>query len=899
MLLKLKTIFKNTLREMWQSKARFISILLIVMLGVAIFVGVSSAGPIMKHTADQYFKATKLADLKAQSTIGLTQEDLDRLDGEFDAEVMAEYMEDAFITESNILTRVKSIPADSQPPINQYVVAEGRLPEKEGEIALDAYGTVSEHHQIGDTISFNKGNQEDELNFLKDQKYEIVGFVNSPLYIENGQRGVTSVGNGNLDGFAVVTEESFDSNIYQTAYLRFPASDHYKAYDDEYEQALEDKTEEVDQVLSEQVEERAEEKRQQAQADIDQGWQDLKNTEEDLQRSRQQLEQAGLLDLPVERLAGPIRQQVQAYQEGQKEFEEKRPQAEADLKQAEEDLEQLADADVISSNRLDDAAYVGYGQNAQRIEAIARIFPVFFFVVAILVTLTTMTRMVDEGRNEIGILKSFGYSNPAVSFKYLFYAFLAGFIGWLIGLGGVYIFPTIIYNAYSSLYSMPDAVLEFYWSYSLIALLGAMIATVGATLFTLGSTLRTSPAQLMQPKAPKKGKRILLERIEPLWEALSFNYKITFRNLFRYKKRMFMTILGIAGCTALMLMGFGISDSVNDLLHEQYGTIDKYDGIVAINDEVDPDQVDQLQQKIQDDPLIEGHLFMNAEDTTVSVEGEADQDLSLMVPQDPDEIESYKHLESTLTGETVSIPEEGAMVTEKLAEMKDLKVGDELVVQNEEGEDYHFQIVDIVRNYMGHSLFMNKQYYQSVTGKDWTPDLAWLHFDANDDTEEKIGDELMTSEAVNAIFFVSTLSAQFEDTLGSLDVVVTLLIVAAALLAFVVLYNLTNVNIGERQRELATIKVLGFYDKEVSLYILRENIFLTIFGILAGFVLGVFLHRYIILIVEFSDVMLGRSIHLSSYVYAALLTTLFSLIVMLVMHVKLKNTDMVEALGEE
>lgn len=913
--MKLKSIFKNTFRTIWHTKARFISILIIVMLGVAMFVGVFAGGSVMEHTADQYFKRTNRSDQIVQSSIGLTDENIEKLEDtmEEDMSIQPTYFEDVFISEGNFLTRIYSQAADlDQDEINQWLVTEGRLPENEEEIALDAQDFIQKNYEIGDTLKLSKGEGE-HLDYLADQNYEIVGFINSSLYIEDGQRGYTNVGNGTLEAFALVSEKDFHSDIYQQAFIKYPKANEYQAYSEEYQSFIEEKNKKVESVLSEQIGQRARDLYEegeaeliQAETDLQAGRDQLQEGQNELDRIAGQLEDNGLLDRPAETLPPALMSQVQAYEEALEDFNQEKEEAEVDFSQAEVDIEeawdqlaQLEDSNVMVLDRSDDPAYEGYGKNAERINAIARVFPVFFFIVAILVSLTTMTRMVDEGRLEMGILKSFGYSNGQVALKYITYAFLAGLSGWLIGLLGYWIFPTVIYNAYGSLYTMPDVVLRTYPWITWTSLAGAMLATLGATLFALIPSLQSSPADLMQPKAPKQGKRILLERITPLWSALSFNYKITLRNLFRYKKRMFMTVFGIAGCTALMLMGFGISDSLNDVLYGQFGEINQYDAIVSLYKDADADDVDDFEQALSNYELIDGSLALTVEELIIEVEGEADQNLSLVSPQDVDRFSAYINLEDVNSDEKLDLSKKGILITEKIAEMKGLSKGDTLEATNEEGKSYEFLIEGIVKNYQGHYAYLHPQAYELTMGEEMKTTQTWLIYQQNSENEAAISDELVGHEAVNGMLSVTEIADQFEESLTSLDLVVTMLIIAAALLAFVVLYNLTNVNIGERQKELATIKVLGFYDREVSMYIFRENIFLTLFGILFGSVLGALLHQYIIRIVEFDDLMFGRQIHLSSYIFSALLTLLFSAIVMFFMHFKLKKTEMIDALNED
>ncbi len=567
------------------------------------------------------------------------------------------------------------------------------------------------------------------------------------------------------------------------------------------------------------------------------------------------------------------------------------------LNKAKEQIDAIEDPEWYVLDRESQYAYMDYGSVADRMEGIAKVFPVFFFLVAALVCLTTMTRMVDEQRGNIGTMKALGYGKGAIACKYLSYAFIAGVLGSILGCSvGMWIFPTIIFSAWNLMYNLPE--LQFVFQPALMfAASGCVIGvTMLAAFAAVYKELMEVPSQLMRPKAPKIGKKILLERFTLIWSHLSFTWKVTARNIFRYKKRFLMTVIGIAGCSALLVSGFGIQDSISDIVSKQFDEILNYDASITFDADATALEKDDLIKKLEEDDRIEEMIGVDRLAVTVDVDGE-DSSVTVIVPNDVNEFADFTTLRHRGSEEIISLKDDGALISEKLAMNLGLTAGDSITIKDGDGIERDVKINDIVENYVDHYLYMSPSYYREVF-KERREDTALLIKTTSDDSdfETQLGEDLISEDIVTSASFYSGVAASFEDTISSLNFVVITLVISAGLLAFVVLYNLTNVNISERIREIATIKVLGFYDKEVSSYVFRETIFLTIFGALSGLILGIGLHQLIMSLAEMETVMFGRNIDWNSYVISFVITLVFAGIVNLFMYRKLKKVQMVESL---
>ena len=586
------------------------------------------------------------------------------------------------------------------------------------------------------------------------------------------------------------------------------------------------------------------------------------------------------------------------YEDAKKDAEDEIAENQQKLDDAKKELEDLEMPEWMVTDREALPEYTDYGDNADRLRNIGQVFPVIFFLVAALISLTTMTRMVEEQRTQIGTLKALGYKKSAIAAKYICYAFFATLLGSVLGmLIGEKIIPYIIITAYGIMYhNVANTIsIDYQPGFALIASTASVVCTVGATLFASGKELQETPASLMRPPAPKEGKRVLLERLTFIWKHLSFSWKSTIRNLFRYKKRLIMTVFGIAGSMGLMLVGFGIQDSISDIAAIQYRELQHYDGMVIEDSDATEEEHAELFEYMKENEQI-AHCNRVQMTKISAPKGSSNISIYLFVPESLSEFARDVTLKNRITGETYELTDEGAAISEKTASLLGLKVGDMIPLKKGDKE-YKVRVAVITENYMSHYLYMTPRVYEQTFGE--MPEYENIVFTMQEDCKDDLemaGSRILANPGALSISYTSSLASQVDRMLSTLDAVILVLIVSAGMLAFVVLYNLNNINITERQRELATLKVLGFYDGEVSQYVLRENVILTVLGIMFGAVFGILIHRYVITTVEVDAVMFGRNIKPLSFLYSGILTSIFSIVVNGVMHFKLKTIDMVESL---
>lgn len=572
--------------------------------------------------------------------------------------------------------------------------------------------------------------------------------------------------------------------------------------------------------------------------------------------------------------------------------------AKVQLADAKKEIEQIEKPTWYIYDRSHLPEYSGYGDNADRMKAIGEVFPLIFFLVAALISLTTMTRMVEEERTLIGTLKALGYSKKSIAAKYLGYAVLATLTGGIFGVMiGEKILPYIIITAYKIMYRhLPDVEIPYNLYYGVLACVAALLCTVAATIFSCMKELKEQAAELMRPPAPKQGKRVFFEYIPFLWKRLNFTWKSTVRNLMRYKKRFFMTIFGIGGCMGLMLVGFGLKDSISSIVPLQYEDIQLYDGNVILQSDVTMQEKQEVYEALEKN----SQVVATAEDLLQKITIEHDgvsKEVYLNVPENVEKFSDFVVLQDRTTKEKYQLTDKGAVLTEKMAKELGVSAGDTVTIKEENEKERTVKISQICENYMSHYLYMTPAVYKAAYGKE--PEYNSIYYRTEGRTTkeaESVGEAALKLDGALSVSYTTELRQQVDDMLQSLDIVIVVLIISAGMLAFVVLYNLNNINITERKRELATLKVLGFYDKEVTEYVYRENILLTLIGSVFGMLLGKILHRFIIVTVEIDSVMFGRNINTISFVYAFLLTVVFSLFVNGVMYFKLKKINMVESL---
>ena len=620
----------------------------------------------------------------------------------------------------------------------------------------------------------------------------------------------------------------------------------------------------------------------------------FKKAEEELYQRENQIEEA---KLELKENKAKLKTELNKAKKELQEAEEKIADGEEKIKDAKKQIKKIEKPTLYILDRDSHQSFVEYEGCANSIDALAKIFPVFFFAVAALVCLTTMTRMVDEQRINIGTLKGLGYKTSQISKKYILYALIACLTGSILGLAiGFSVFPTVIFFAYGMMYSIENIVYVFSIPIAIgITSLALIIITLSAYM-ACRKELKETPAILMRPKAPKSGKRILLERVPFIWNRFSFISKVTVRNIFRYKKRFLMTVLGIAGCTALILTGFGIKDSIEMILTGQYGTLFKYDMSLVIQSDMTDKQIYELRKNLSDIDEINKYEFFSYENGDIKVNNTT-KEITIVVPENLEKMDKFIHLQDRKTQNPIELNNKGIVLTEKIARDLGVKAGDEIELINSDDKKAKIKVSHITENYISHYAYISPENYIKLFEKDLDFNrVIGILNNPSVKIEDKLSKKLFDIETIDGITFNTASKETFHNTIKNLNYVVLIMIISAGALAFVVLYNLTNVNISERIREIATIKVLGFYDKEVSAYIYRENIILTIIGTVVGLGLGTILHKFIMVTVEIQSMMFGRVIDMSSYFIAAVLTIVLSLFVNLAMFYKLRNVKMVESL---
>lgn len=592
-------------------------------------------------------------------------------------------------------------------------------------------------------------------------------------------------------------------------------------------------------------------------------------------------------------------------EENESKFKEEKNNALKEIEDAEKEIadneKKLEDLKVkiYVLNLETNEGYVSYRSDCESVETIGKVFPIIFFLVAALVSLTAMTRMVEENRGNIGTYKSLGYGRVKIASKYLIYSMSATLMGIALGIViGSYTLPWVIAEAYGILYNtMPTVLMSINIEYSLTAGIAAFASTTIATVFACYRILREAPARLMRPKSPKEGKKIFLERIPFIWKRLSFTKKITARNVFRYKKRLFMTIIGIAGCTALIFTGFGLRNSISSIVSKQYGEIRKYDFEATLKNELNEEQTTELNNYIENSGYSMMYTYLRQQTNDIEANGES-QNVYIVGVENQKELQNFVTMQNRKTKENISLSDDGIIITEKLSKLLNVNIGDEISIKIDDEKTKNVKVSDIAENYVYHYIYMSKNMYEKTFGEGLINNHLYLNAEESLDkgAEEEISKYLLANDNISQVLRVSSISESFGDMIKSLNMVVIVLITCAGLLAFVVLYNLNSINIEERKRELATIKLLGFYNKELSNYVFRENVILTIIGAILGLILGVYLHFFVISTAEVDMVMFGREKTITSYIFAFLMTIVFATLINLLMNKELKKIDMIESL---
>lgn len=996
---KKNRIRTNNLRTIKKYAPRFISLIIMSMLGVLVYVGLSSTSPDMLYTLDKYLDDNNVYDIKVISTLGLTSEDIDdlsKVDGVLD--IQGTKNVDVIVSKEDkeFVLDVASMPDK----INKLELIDGRYPENSNEIVVEKNLLSKEGYQLGDKIIITSDN-------LKNEEYVIVGVVRSPLYYSNTDihqnRGTTSVGTGTINYYSYVLEDSIDMDYYTNIYMTVDNAIDEVTSKDSYKRVVNEVVDEIDKIKSNQEEKRylgihdealeeieknedklnkelskAKKELDNANKELNSGWNTLESTRKQLSASKNKLDSAKIeLDKGEKELNKALKQyniqninsslntvnkgisdiekqlsmvkdeslrkQLSAqlvelkkqqgmlvqlsntkktlddsrnaynsglnkynegykaynsalkiyndnnkkYNDGLAEYNDNKDKYSKEIEDAKIELGKIKKPQWYIYDRDNESIYASYIDQVASIKNLALVFPLVFYAVAILISLISMNRMVEDDRGEIGTLKSLGFTNREIKSKYVVFSLFATIIGSLIGsIVGLIAIPYIIFTIYRLLFDVPNFQFGLNLDSTLVGVIIAIICIVGASIITANKVLKEKPSELMRPKPPKTGKKILLERFKWLWNNIKFSNKVTIRNIFRYKKRVIITIVGIVGCTALMLCGFGIKDSIVDITTMQYDKTFKYDKTIYMDD-LSHEEIAEL---MNDDAVVK---YTVTETLTGTLN---DSNISMIIYED-NNINEFIEFVDRDNEKIEVLGNDEVIITDKIADIYDINIGDTINILDNDKRKFSFKVSNIVKNYMGHYVYVNKDVLDSIEEIEYSPNVVYLNVnELSDEEDKKLTNKLMENDKVINVIDTSLQINSVQDMLSALDKVVVILVLLSAMLSFVVLYNLANININERKREISTLKVLGFYDNEVDSYITKEMIILTIVGISLGLVLGYFLTSIVIGTVEMENARFIRHIKLNSYIYAACISGLFTFIVNFVTHFILKRINMIESL---
>ncbi|MCL2776257.1 MAG: hypothetical protein FWD71_23390 [Oscillospiraceae bacterium] len=892
--------FKDIFREIKNSMGRFISLMIIAGLGVAALAGILATTMDMQNGADKSYKEHNLYDIQIQSAMGFTDGDIAALQNAPGVDiVMPSYIYDFYIYNKNETDTVRthSLPSD----LNKIDVVEGRLPQNDKECAVDRRLFDDGGYKIGDTVTLGLDNMDDFYNVLDNNTFTIVGVISSPLYINRREDGNTALGDGNLAYYLYLAPEAYKLDVYTTIYLLMDGSHDINNLSENYYNTADEWQKQIEATGDVQVQAEKDELASR-QKEIDDNRASINDVQKQIDDSRKLLEDnlSQLEALAPRGVSADIDAQYDQIQNSLNQLDEKQTEVDknlTDLNAAQEKLDGVPTPEWFYFTRKDGYSYDSYYQDSLRIQKIGYVFPMVFLLMAILVSLTTMSRMVEEHRTRIGIYKALGYGPVKIVMKYIIYALTAGVVGGIGGaVAGSYIFPPVVLNSYKNLYYFPPIATPVPIAISAISISAAVGVVLLVTLITCIGFMRDVPAELMRPKSPPAGKRVLIERLPFIWNRLGFISKVTARNIFRYKKRFIMTLIGVAGATALLVTGFGLRDSVGGVDDIQYNDMIKYNEQVYLKDITTQDQRANVDSMISGIPG--SYLYIHQDNVEVKHSG-ANLTPTLIVPENPDKLSDYITLRSRKTGDFTPLADGSVLLTEKFASTIGVSAGDSFSMTASDKKTYTVKVTGIVENYVLDYIYMSPDIYQELFGAEPTLNSI-LAIVSNTDNgsynAQEFAATLLADGNVMAVINTVDLKDSVSQATDALQMVTVILIVLACALAFVVLFNLTNINITERIRELATIKVLGFYDSELEMYIYRESILVTAMGIILGLIGGIYLHLFILGAIQIDLLMFPEIIKPQSFIYSVLLTAVFAVVVNWVMNFRLAAIDMVESL---
>ena len=897
--MKRKTYWKDLLQSFTGSKGRFLSILTLMMLGSLAVVGLKVASPNMERTAWAYLKDTNAADMTVIADYGLDQADQEELQTLSGADVEFGYMTDLTLANSEDAIRIFS----NTEKISKFQVTEGRLPEKEDELALADFW--KDRYQIGQVIQLSQ--KKGSNSQLKRDSYTITGFVHSPDIFSKTDMGSSASGNGNLAAYGVVTEANFKSSVYTIARLRFASLTDVNPFSSVYEKKLEEEEATLKNLVADNGQARLEKMKKDAQESLDEGKKQLDEAETNLTAGKKRLQEIETRlqaqENQVSQLPEPQKSQASSQlgeaKEQLKQEKEKLSQAETNLasekakwQTSQDEVNALTEPTYHVYNRKSSPTgkgYLMYSNSAMSIRAVGNIFPVVLYAVAAMVTFTTMTRFVDEERTNAGIFKALGYHSKDIIAKFVIYGLVAGTLGTLLGiLLGHYVLAPTISHIITERMIVGESQQNFYWTYSCLALGLSLIASVLPAYLVSRRELHEEAAQLLLPKPPVKGSKILLERITFIWSRLSFTQKVTARNIFRYKQRMLMTIFGVAGSVALLFAGLGIQSSVVGVADRQFKDLQQYQMVLSVNSRASDSDKAKLEEKLKSDE-VENYRLIFSKQIEEDYAGKAGVQTVTMMVTDQDDLAPFVLLEKN--GEKLGLSN-GVVLTEKLAQLAGVSVGDNFTIDGKT-----FKVRAITEHYVGHFVYMNQATYEEIYGQ--APKMNTYLVQLKDKSEvntERVAGEFMEQAAVSGLVQNASTIQLFESFANSLNHTMAILVLVSVLLAIVILYNLTNINVAERIRELSTIKVLGFHNKEVTLYIYRETIILSLIGMIVGLVSGFYLHQFLIQMIAPGTFRFQPKVGWEVYLIPILAVSVILTILGFFVNHYLRKVDMLEAL---
>ena len=897
--MKRKTYWKDLLQSFTGSKGRFLSILTLMMLGSLALVGLKVASPNMERTAWDYIQKANLADMTVIADYGLDQADQEELQNLSGADVEFGYMTDLTLANTQDAIRIFS----KTDKISKFEVTQGRLPEQEDELALADFW--KDRYQIGQVIHL--GQKKGSNSQLKRDSYTITGFVQSPDIFSTSDMGSSASGNGNLAAYGVVTEDNFKSSVYTIARLRFTSLTDVNPFSSDYEKKLEAEEATLKEQLADNGQARLEKMKKDAQESLDEGKKQLDEAESNLTAGKSRLQEIETRlqaqENQVSQLPEPQKSQASSQLEEAKDQlkqeKEKLAQAESDLanekskwQTSQDEVNALTEPTYHVYNRKSSPTgqgYLMYSNSAMSIRAVGNIFPVVLYAVAAMVTFTTMTRFVDEERTNAGIFKALGYHSKDIIAKFVIYGQVAGTLGTFFGiLIGHYILAPTISHIITERMIVGESQQYFYWTYSCLALGLSLVASVLPAYLVSRRELHEEAAQLLLPKPPVKGSKILLERITFIWSRLSFTQKVTARNIFRYKQRMLMTIFGVGGSVALLFAGLGIQSSVVGVADRQFKDLQQYQMILSVNSRASYSDKAKLEEKLQSDE-VESYRLIYSKQIEEKYTGKAGVQTVTIMVTDQDDLAPFVILEKN--GERLSLSN-GVVLTEKLAQLAGVSVGDNFTIDGQT-----FKVGAITEHYVGHFVYMNQATYEEIYGQ--APKMNTYLVQLKDKSEvntETVAGEFMGQAAVSGLVQNASTIQLFESFANSLNHTMAILVLVSVLLAIVILYNLTNINVAERIRELSTIKVLGFHNKEVTLYIYRETIILSLIGMIVGLVSGFYLHQFLIQMIAPGTFRFQPKVGWEVYLIPVLAVSVILTILGVFVNHYLRKVDMLEAL---